>query len=184
MIIFPGSDWFLILRYSSQKGVRNGAIVAIGLGLGSLFITLLAIGGLNSLFVAYPNLIQIIRYLGVAWFIWQAIITFFPHKFSPTEASNKKLDNPLLSGFINHAFNVEMILFYIAIISQLTKSSGYPLQITAAFIMAAFTVGWFIFIAQASQRVKIVEKILSYPVARIIIGVLFLVSAITLYLAH
>lgn len=181
MIIFPGSDWFLVLRHSSHKGIRNGTLVAIGLGMGSLCITLLAIAGLNTIFVTHPFIIEVIRYLGIIWLVWQAIITFFPKHFNKKTSVNLRLTSPLLSGFMNHVFNVEMILFYIIIISQLAQTANYPLQIITAFEMAVFTASWFVFIAQASQRIKVIERILSHPAARIIIGILFLVSAFTLF---
>ncbi len=183
MIIFPGSDWFLVLRHTSQKGIRSGVFVAVGLGIGSLCITLLAIAGLHSIFVRFPIIIDIIRYIGITWLIWQAIITFFPKHFDKNDGTDKRLTSPLLSGFMNHVLNVEMVLFYIVIISQLAQSASYSLQVITAFEMAIFTAGWFVFVAHASQRILVVEKILSHPAARIIIGILFLVSAFTLFTA-
>ncbi len=180
MIVFPGSDWFLVLRHASREGTRSASIVAIGLGLGSLLVTLLAIGGLNSLFAAYPFLIKVIRYLGAAWLLWQAIVTFFPH-VATQNGANSKSSKPLLAGLVNHALNIEMILFYIAVISQLSaKSVNIPFQIGTAIEMAFFTALWFIFIAHASQKIKKVEAALNHPAVQIIIGILFLLSAYSL----
>ncbi len=180
MIVFPGSDWFLVLRHSSQEGSRNGSLVAIGLGLGSLLVVILAIFGLSVFFDYFPSAAKVIRYLGAAWLIWQAVICFFPH-VAKSGGNKTQTISPLLAGFINHTVNIEMVFFYIAVISQL-GSNGVDLsfQLAVALEMGLFTALWFIFIAQASQKVMIIEKVLAQPLARIIIGILFLVSAFTL----
>ena len=180
MIVFPGSDWFLVLRHSSERGTRDASIVAVGLGLGSLAVVLLTISGLNVILEVYPLIAKIIRYLGAIWLVWQAIICFYPRM---AKQKNKRVrsTSALLSGFINHSFNIEMVLFYIAVISQLnTHGTNIYFQIAVAVEMGLFTTLWFVFVAQVSHKVEIVEKILTRPIARIIIGILFLISAFNL----
>ena len=176
-IIFPGSDYALILRTVSKKGRAAGVVTALGLGTGALLLVILAIFGLSSLLVAAPSLGVIIRYAGAAWLLYQAVISFFPR---PAKTKRQRTGT-FLTGIINHALNIDMVIFYTAVIAQLNRGNiSQPLQYAVAAEMAAFTTLWFIFISSATSRIPRAEEILRAPPVRIVIGGLFLFSAVGL----
>jgi threonine/homoserine/homoserine lactone efflux protein len=87
----------------------------------------------------------------------------------------------LVTGFINHFINIEMVIFYIVVMSQLSsKNIATSLQFLLAVEMAVFTAIWFVLIAQFTVRIPNSEKVLNHIVTRIIFGALFLISAAAL----
>lgn len=177
MIIFPGSDYALIMRTIGRQDAKAGAITAFGFGTGALGILLLSILGLNTLVIAVPVLGMVIRWLGAAWLMYQGVLCFFPH-FAPKLVQGR---GSFLAGVINHGLNIEMILFYIAVIGQLAASNiSRALQVAAAFEMALFTIAWFVFISFVIGKIPKGERILNHLVTRVVNGVLFLLSAVLL----
>lgn len=177
MIIEPGSDYALVMEAEGKRGKVAGVLTAIGLGLGALALLLISILGINSIFDHFPFLIVMIRYVGAAWLLWQAVICFFPKN------GTKKLQivGSLGAGFINHFINVEMIIFYIVVMSQLSaKNIATSLQLVVAAEMALFTTLWFILIAHLTGKIPNGGKILNHFAVRLIFGALFLFSAISL----
>lgn len=179
MIISPGSDYALILRTVSKQGKVAGMITAFGLGIGALLLIILAILGLSAVLAAAPSLNLIIRYAGAAWLLYQAVISFFPRSVK----SNTKKTGSFLAGVINHAINIDMVIFYIAVITQLNRGNvSQSLQYLLAVEMATFTALWFIFIASVTSRIPQSERILNSPIVRVVIGGFFVFSAVSLIL--
>ena len=177
MIILPGSDYALVMRTVGKQGKRAGFFTALGLGMGALALLLLAIFGINAFFVHYPTAATILRYLGAAWLLWQAVLCFIPKK----KATKSNSIGSFGAGFINHFINIDMIIFYIAVMSQLSiREIGTSLQLLVAVEMAAFTVLWFIFITQLTSKIPNSDKVLNHIITRLIFGSLFLVSAVAL----
>jgi len=177
MIVAPGSDYALVMRIVGKQGKSAGTLAAIGLGLGAFALLLLSVFGINSLFIHYPSLITIIRYVGAVWLLWQAVLCFLPKR----GATKSRSIGPFGAGFINHFINVEMIIFYIVIISQLSaRNITTSLQLVVAVEMALFTALWFILIARLAVKIPNADKVLNHIAARLIFGGLFLVSAVTL----
>jgi threonine/homoserine/homoserine lactone efflux protein len=177
MIIAPGSDYALVMRTVGKQGKVAGILTAVGLGLGALVLLLLSVLGINSLFTHYPFLATIIRYVGAAWLLWQAILCFLPK----TQTSKSRRLGSFGAGFINHFINIEMVIFYIAVISQLSVNNvATSLQLLGAVEMALFTALWFILIAHLTGKIPNGDKVLNHIATRLIFGILFLISAITL----
>lgn len=177
MIIAPGSDYALIMRTVGRQGKLAGVFTALGFGLGGLALLLIAILGINSLFYHYSFLMSVIRYMGAAWLLWQAVLSVLP------ERDTKKLPKlgSFEAGFINHFINIEMVIFYIAVMGQLSaRNISTALQLMTAVAMALFTALWFILVAYVTGKLPNGQKILNHLVTRLIFGALFLASAISL----
>lgn len=177
MIISPGSDYALVMRTVGKQGKEAGILTALGLGVGAFALLILSIFGINSLFTNYPSLATIIRYIGAVWLLWQAILCFLPKK----ESTKSHNIGSFGAGFINHFINIEMVIFYIVVMSQLSsKNISTSLQFLLAVEMAVFTAIWFVLIAQFTVRIPNSEKVLNHIITRIIFGALFLISAAAL----
>ncbi|MEK7625877.1 MAG: LysE family transporter [Patescibacteria group bacterium] len=177
MIISPGSDYALVMRTVGRQGKTAGMLTALGLGLGAFSLLLLSVFGINSLFTHYPFLVTIISYAGAVWLIWQAILCFLPKDKAP------KLHNlgSFWTGFTNHFINIEMVIFYIVIISQLSsRDVTTSIQLMIATEMALFTAIWFILISHLTGKIPNKDKVLDSLAIRITFGLLFLMSAVTL----
>lgn len=176
-IISPGSDYALVLRTVSKHGKVAGIMTALGLGVGALLLVVLTILGLSAVLAAFPSLGLIIRYAGATWLLYQAVISFFPRSVK----SNTKKTGSFVAGVINHAINIDMVIFYVAVIAQLNRGNvSQYLQYLLAVEMATFTTFWFIFIASVTSRIPHSERILNLPIVRALIGGLFVFSAVSL----
>lgn len=177
MIITPGSDYALVMRTVAKKGKRAGILTAVGLGTGALVLFVLSVFGIDSLFLHYPLIATIVRFTGMAWLFWQTILCLLPNKNS---GEFRQLGT-FKTGFMNHFINIEMVIFYIAITTQLSvRNIGTYSQLMIAFEMAIFTAIWFIIIAEFSGRIPHGEKILNHIIARILFSSLFFLSGIAL----
>lgn len=177
MIISPGSDYALVMRTVGRQGKAAGVFTAFGLGLGALTLLLLSVFGINSIFTHYPFVTTAIRYAGALWLLWQAILCFLPK----TETVKSRQLGSFGAGFINHFINIELVIFYIAVISQLSaRNISTSLQLLIAGEMAIFTSLWFVLIAHLTGKIPDGEKVLNHIATRLIFGTLFLVSAIAL----
>jgi threonine/homoserine/homoserine lactone efflux protein len=166
------------MRTVGKQGKEAGILTAMGLGVGAFALLILSIFGINSLFTNYPSLATtIIRYSGAVWLLWQAILCFLPKK----ESVKSHNIGSFGTGFINHFINIEMVIFYIVVMSQLSsKNIATSLQFLLAVEMAVFTAIWFVLIAQFTVRIPNSEKVLNHIITRIIFGALFLISAAAL----
>ena len=85
------------------------------------------------------------------------------------------------TGFTNHFINIEMVIFYIVIISQLSsRDVTTSIQLMIATEMALFTAIWFILISHLTGKIPNKDKVLDSLAIRITFGLLFLMSAVTL----
>lgn len=176
MIISPGSDYALVMRTVGRKDKTAGIITALGLGFGVVLL-LLSVLGINSLFTHYPSLVTAVRYTGVLWLVWQAVLCFLPRK---NKSKSSKLGS-FGAGFINHFINIEMVIFYMVIISQLSsRDVSTSVQLMMATEMALFTVFWFVLVAHLTEKIPNSERVLNSITARLIFGGLFLISAVAL----
>lgn len=179
MIIAPGSDYALIMRTVGRRGKFAGLLTALGFGTGALTLLLVAILGINALLVQYPILMTALRYIGVAWLLYQAVACMMPDHVNEARRNIGSFG----AGFFNHFINAEMVIFYIVVMGQLSsRSVPVWLQLLTALAMSLFVVFWFIVISYFTGKIPNAEKILNHITARLIFCSLFLASAFGLAL--
>lgn len=70
VIISPGPDTVLILRYSIGSGHRVGMATVFGVQLGLLIHTILAVAGISLIIASSPLLFKSVAVLGAAYLAW------------------------------------------------------------------------------------------------------------------
>lgn len=177
MIIVPGSDYALVMRTVGRYGRVAGVLTALGLGVGALALLVLSIAGIDAVIESHPVILIVIKYVGACWLLFQAVVSFLPAR----STSSAIRSGTFVAGFVNHFVNIEMVIFYIAVISQLNASDvSFYLQGLIALEMSIFTVLWFMIIAGATDSISNGQSILNSIAARMIFGALFLFSAVVL----
>ncbi len=71
--ISPGPAVLMAARIGLQQGLRTGAALAVGIGVGAVIWAVAAIFGLSLLFDYAPTLLIVLKVLGAAYLIWMAI---------------------------------------------------------------------------------------------------------------
>ncbi|MBT3237737.1 MAG: LysE family translocator [Rhodospirillaceae bacterium] len=70
VIVSPGPDTVLILRYSLSSGHRVGLATVLGVQLGLVVHTTLAVAGISLLIASSPLLFKSVAVLGAAYLFW------------------------------------------------------------------------------------------------------------------
>ena len=72
----PGADMMFISASGAAGGSRVGIAAAMGVSIGSLFHTVLAVVGVAALIKASPAAYDVLRYVGAAYLVYLAITTW------------------------------------------------------------------------------------------------------------
>jgi threonine/homoserine/homoserine lactone efflux protein len=70
VVVSPGPDTVLILRYSLSSGHRVGLATVLGVQLGLLVHTALAVAGISLIIASSPLLFKAVALLGAAYLVW------------------------------------------------------------------------------------------------------------------
>jgi homoserine/homoserine lactone efflux protein len=76
IVLSPGPDTILILRYTMSSGTRVGLATVAGVQLGLAAHTLLAILGITVIIVSSPILFKFVALAGAAYLAWLGIQSF------------------------------------------------------------------------------------------------------------
>ena len=120
----PGPSFILVAKTAVSKPFSEGIAVAIGLSLGAVFLTLLAILGLNALFVTMPILFSLFKALGAMYLIYLAykIWKYSSEAISMDimlEKNKKSFLRAILFGFVTQVSNPKTIIILGSIFAAL-----------------------------------------------------------------
>ena len=76
LVMSPGPDTLLILRYTLSSGQRVGLATVIGVQLGLMVHTLLAVAGISLIIASSPVLFKTVAILGAAYLAWLGVQGF------------------------------------------------------------------------------------------------------------
>ena len=73
--VSPGPAVLMAARTGVTEGMRTGAFLAMGIGLGGVIWAAAALFGLNLVFTAAPALLWAFKIAGAGYLIWMAFAT-------------------------------------------------------------------------------------------------------------
>ncbi|MBA2112998.1 LysE family translocator [Bremerella alba] len=119
----PGPDMLGILSYGVGRGRRAGMGFAIGVGLGTLFHTLLAVAGISAVVATSPWAFRFIVYAGASYLIYlgtRALLTQGKGEGVSWDAQvpRQSFGEACLRGFLCNALNPKVGLFFLAFLPQ------------------------------------------------------------------
>lgn len=188
IILSPGADTFLLLRFSIRGGVRAGFAAMWGILVGLSLVSLLLISGMGLLIASFPIALGIVNVLGIAVLVFLGAISVRAgigllknHKNrTATTTADASGDRPFRMSMITNVTNPKVLIFYLAFFPQFLGTATSPiLQLTllsAAFL--AVSVIWLVplvFAASAARNFFLRPKVA--------IGMEFTVAAVFLILA-
>jgi len=161
IVLTPGPDTLIILRYSLSSGRNVGLATVMGVQFGLVGHTLLAIFGISVLIASTPILFKAVALAGAAYIAWMGIQGFREHGLLHVGATGK----PPVSGrkaFRDAVFcnllNPKVILLFLALFPNFVDNSrdDVPLQLIALSVgLITINVIWqapLAFIAEAVRR--------------------------------
>lgn len=111
----PGSDMMFCLGQGMRAGARRAILASAGISLGVLVHTGVAGLGLGALIAAHPAAFDVIRWLGVGYLLWLAVLAL---RQGPLSAQVRPARAAFRQGFIVNLTNPKVILFVLAFLPQ------------------------------------------------------------------
>ncbi len=116
----PGPNMMLYLTYTFEYGRKAGWATAAGI-VSSFVVHITAIVfGLTAILVSMPHALDVLRYCGIAYLIYLAIINLKTVKWKTGDAQdvNAGLHVFYFKGFIGNLFNPGSLFLYFSVLPQ------------------------------------------------------------------
>ena len=187
IILSPGADTFLLLRFAIRGGPRAGFSAMFGILAGLSLVSLLLISGMGLLISQVPLALGIVNVGGIAVLVMLAAISVraglgllrAPSTSEPVATLSTK-DKPFRLSLVTNVTNPKVLIFYLAFFPQfLGEAQSAMLQLTllsVAFLMV--TVVWLVPLVYAASAAR---SFFLKP--RVAIAMEFTVAAVFLALA-
>jgi len=170
--ISPGPSFILVAKTALSKPLHEGIGIAIGLALGAVFFTLLAIFGLYTLFEAVPLAYGLFKILGGIYLLYLAY-KILKHSGESISVDNMKIQKrsksffkAILFGFLTQISNPKTAIIIGSIFAALlpTELPAYSV-ISLCFLAFFIDVVWYcgiVFLLSTPKSQKIYLKFKKY----------------------
>lgn len=150
----PGPSFILVARTAVASSRRAGMGAALGMGVGSIVISLVALMGLHTLLAAVPWLWLILKTGGGIYLLWMAF-KMFRHAREPLHVESnasvgKSFRRAFLTAFGTQISNPKTAVVFAGIFAALLPSHITPVMYVTLPIVSMLVDGlWYAFVAYA-----------------------------------
>lgn len=188
VVVSPGPDTMIILRYALASGRRAGFAAVAGVQLGLMVHTVLAVLGVSLIIASSPVLFKLVAVAGAAYLAWLGVqgfrgaAAFTPGGGRPSADLAKACRDAILTNLLNP----KVILLFLALFPNFVDAGrdDVPAQlVTLAVVLIVVNVIWQAPLAWAAEAIG---RWLGRPgvglwVSRITGSVLLAFAALLLY---
>jgi threonine/homoserine/homoserine lactone efflux protein len=143
-VISPGPSFLITARTAVAQSRKDGLLVALGLGMGTVIWSSAALLGLNAVFHALPPLFVAMKVAGAVFLLWVAWM-IFRHASDPIDlgaVAGERVAHPFVKGFLTQISNPKVAVFFGSIFIAMLPAQ-VPLWMTAALIaIVSFNEVW------------------------------------------
>ena len=142
----PGPDFALVTRQSLRYNRKVAIWTSLGIGVGILFHSLLAITGLVLLITSNELFSTILKIIGSFYLLYLGVNSILGSKgLGNIEQENTNTDkfNGFLAGLITNVTNIKAILFFITVFSVVIGTGNNLYLLLYGAYMALATFIWF-----------------------------------------
>ena len=142
----PGPDFALVTRQSFRYNRKVAIWTSLGIGVGILFHSLLAITGLVLLITSNELFSTILKIIGSLYLLYLGVNSILGSKgLGNIEEENTNTDkfNGFLAGLITNVTNMKAILFFITVFSVVIGTGNNLYLLLYGAYMALATFIWF-----------------------------------------
>ena len=142
----PGPDFALVTRQSLRYNRKVAIWTSLGIGVGILFHSLLAITGLVLLITSNELFSTILKIIGSLYLFYLGVNSILGSKgLGNIEQENTNTDkfNGFLAGLITNVTNIKAILFFITVFSVVIGTGNNLYLFLYGAYMALATFIWF-----------------------------------------
>lgn len=165
IILSPGADTFLLLRFAIRQGRSAGFQAMYGILLGLSLVSLLLISGVGLLVTQFPVALDVLTYLGIGILVFLAVLSLraaLSALRAPAASAGAPvvepptLGNPLRLSLITNVTNPKVLIFYLAFFPQFLGSAESVVWqlvlLSVAFLVV--TVIWLVPLVYAASAAK------------------------------
>ena len=155
----PGPSLAVVLKHTLSGGMRNGMLAALSHGVGVGLYAAASLLGLGALMVQFPNVYQLLVYLGAAYLAYLGIKILLA-KPSNNELQVQKSEvsalKALQDGFAIAFLNPKLAIFFLALFSQFIDPQNLTLSIGIIMCLTVFVIdtGWYLLVALLTEVSK------------------------------
>jgi threonine/homoserine/homoserine lactone efflux protein len=159
IVVSPGPDTVLILRYALTGGRGIGLAAVSGVQLGLLVHTALAVFGITLIIASSPLLFRAVAVAGAAYLGWLGVQSLKGQGGLDlrTEGSEATASRALREAALCNILNPKVILWFLALLPNFVDPGrgGVPAQVgLLALILIAINVVWQVPMALAADGVR------------------------------
>jgi len=130
----PGPNTAIIMRNTLNAGRRDGFVTILGSVSALLIHALLSIVGIAALISQSPMLFSIVKWCGAAYLLFIGFRFMLTKKQQAADQESKSDQRPYLSGLMVSLLNPKILLFFIALVSQMVTPAD-PLSVKVLYGM-------------------------------------------------
>ncbi len=149
----PGPSFLFVARNSIALSRQHGFATALGMGLGSLIFTVLALLGLQALFIAVPVAFWTLKVLGGLYLIYLAYKTLRSARQPLTQELNTEIAQMSLRktvtfGLLTQLSNPKTAIVFTSVYSALLPQHIPPVfYLIIPLIAFCIDAGWYLIVA-------------------------------------
>lgn len=127
LTLTPGPDMLLIATRSAAQGRAAGFATWAGIAIGTYAHALAAALGLSQLFIAVPIAYDVVRYVGAAYLLYLAWVTYKsssavePAHIEKSKSNTHSFSAMFRQGFLTNVLNPKVALFVLALFPQFVQ---------------------------------------------------------------
>jgi threonine/homoserine/homoserine lactone efflux protein len=188
IVVSPGPDTMLILRYALTSGQKAGFAAVAGVQIGLMIHTVLAILGISLLIASSPVLFKAVAIAGAGYLAWLGIQGFREGGAFRLDGDRRPVGaaRACRDAVITNVLNPKVILLFLALLPNfvVTGRGDVPAQlITLSVVLIVINVTWQAPLAWAAQVVRgwLVRPSVQRAVSRLGGAILLLFAGLMLY---
>lgn len=188
VVLSPGPDTMLILRYALTSGQKAGFAAVAGVQLGLMVHTVLAVLGVSLIIASSPLLFKAVAIAGAAYLAWLGIQGFRDAGTIRLDGSKRPVGaaRACRDAVITNVLNPKVILLFLALLPNFvdTGRGDVPAQlITLAAVLIVINVAWQAPLAWAAQIIRrwLIRPPVQRAISRLTGAILLLFAGLMLY---
>lgn len=159
LVVIPGPNLLYIVGTGIGSGRRIAVASALGVEVGTLVHITASALGLSALLSATPVAFMVVRYLGVAYLVYLAIVAFRSTPGVNHSAHHAALPfgRAFRRGVVVNVLNPKVSLFFLAFLPQFVEPDAPSKALAFLFLGAIFNINgtlWNLFVAWSAARIS------------------------------
>lgn len=141
-VFLPGPAVILTLARASSAGTKAGVATGLGIAIGDLLHTGMAVLGLSAIILTSAYLFTIIKYLGAAYLVYLGIRALLQRvdAFSPGAGSRLTAGQAFRQAILAEVLNPKSALFFLAFLPQFVKPENGSVALQLSVLGVLFVV--------------------------------------------